>query len=54
VRGDADLRKRGGDLIGRGLMRRLRDLIPEYRNSMGLAHQLDDDPCRGSFAQHQR
>jgi hypothetical protein len=54
VRDDADLLQRHGDLIGDGLMRRLRNLIPEHRGGAGVARQGLDDLGRGPPAQQQR
>ena len=54
LRRDADLLECSGRLIGDGLMRSLRHLIPEHRFGTGFAGQFGDDPGRRSFAQHQR
>ena len=54
VRGDADLSQRGGDLIGHGPVRRLRDLVPVDRLGADLARERGDDRGRRSLAQHQR
>jgi len=48
---DIDLSKRGGDLAGLCLARRLRDLVPKDKVCAGRARRLSDNPCRRAFAQ---
>ncbi len=43
LRGDTDLAEGRGDLIGHGLVRRLRDLVPVHAPGIGLARQRGED-----------